>query len=83
MKKYVGAVVRKSSQLVIDEEIDHSENQISFHKKAHYLDPQKKNETIYSFLSSTTIAPSALQFRETAHMMSRRYSAPECTVISD
>ena len=42
MKKYVGAVVRKSSQLVIDEEIDHSENQISFHKKTYNLDPQKK-----------------------------------------
>ena len=28
MKKYVGAVVRKSSQLIIDEEIDHFENKI-------------------------------------------------------
>ena len=29
MEKYVGAVVRKSSQLIIDAEIDHSENKIS------------------------------------------------------
>ena len=50
MKKYVGAVVRKSSQLITDEEIDHSENQISFHKKTHNFiakRPSKKNETIY------------------------------------
>ena len=33
MKKYVGAVVRKSSQLVIDEEIDHSENKIPIQKQ--------------------------------------------------
>ena len=47
MKKYVGAVVRKSSQLVIDEEIDHSENQISVQKKSYNLDPQKKTK-LYS-----------------------------------
>ena len=49
MKKYVGAVVRKSSQLIIDEETDHSENQISFHKTSYYFiakRPSKKNETI-------------------------------------
>ena len=49
MKKYVGAVVRKSSQLIIDEEIDHSENQISFQKKTYNFiakRPSKKNETI-------------------------------------
>ena len=33
MKKYVGAVVRKSSQLIIDEEIDHFENKIPVQKK--------------------------------------------------
>ena len=33
MTKYVGAVVLKSSQLIIDEEIDHSENKIPVHKK--------------------------------------------------
>ena len=33
MKKYVGAVARKPSQLIIDEEIDHFENKISVHKK--------------------------------------------------
>ena len=35
-KKYVGAVVRKSSQLIIDAEIDHSENN-SPRKKKSYL----------------------------------------------
>ena len=32
MEKYVGAVVRKSSQLIIDEEIDHFENKIPVQK---------------------------------------------------
>ena len=33
MEKHVGAVVRKSSQLIIDEEIDHFENKIPVQKK--------------------------------------------------
>ena len=41
MKKYVGAVVRKSSQLIIDEEIDHSENFRPAQKNTYHLDPQK------------------------------------------
>ena len=47
MKKYVGAVVRKSSQLIIDEEIDHSENFRPAQKNTQHLNPQKKDETIY------------------------------------
>ena len=50
MKKYVGAVVRKSSQLIIDEEIDHSENKIPVHKNEYLLDPQKKKRN-YILLS--------------------------------
>ena len=37
MKKYVRAVVRKSSQLIIDEEIDHSENFRPAPKNTHHL----------------------------------------------
>ena len=50
MKKYVGAVVRKSSQLIIDEEIDHSENFMPAQKNTHHLFSKKnskKNETIF------------------------------------
>ena len=41
-KKYVGAVVRKSSQLIIDAEIDHSENKMPVQKKGYHLGSQKK-----------------------------------------
>ena len=47
MKKYVGAVVRKSSQLIIDEEIDHSENFRPAQKNTQHLNPKKKDETIF------------------------------------
>ena len=44
MKKYVGAVVRKSSQLVIDEEIDHSENFRPAQKNTRHLFSKKPSK---------------------------------------
>ena len=47
LKKYVGAVVRKSSQLIMDEEIDHSENNIPVQKSVTFHSKKSLKKNIF------------------------------------
>ena len=58
VKKYIGAVLRKSSQLELVDEIDPLENALSAQKKQrNYIEKSslKKNKTIFLMLKSNNV----------------------------